>query len=106
MRSHSGADARREQERPHRLLPEVSEGAAGFGHAAVAWRARATHLREHLGAGVEALGGSNEDDPQRVPADAVAEGSPGSRCQAHGRLFLRRGCRVTTWIRPTANQIA
>ena len=43
-----------------------------------------------FGGGVEALGRANEDDPQRVPPDAVAEGGAGPRRQAHGGLLLRR----------------
>ena len=51
---------------------------------------RTAHLRERFGAGVEAVGGASEDDPQRVPPDAVAEGSAGAHREADGRVLLRR----------------
>ena len=81
------------------LLREVSEGAARARRAPVAGRARPACVRQRLGPGVEALGGSHEDDPQRVPPDAVAEGSSGSRRQADGRLLLRRRRRAPAWLR-------
>ena len=60
--------------------------------------------REHLGRCLEALGRADEDDPQRVSADALAEGGSGAREEAHGRLLLRRGrgpaARVTCRSRP------
>src|SRR5262249_37845788 len=94
------------QERPDRALCQVPEGLARVGRAAVAWRARAARLRPGLRRCVEALGGSDEDDPQRVPTDAVAEGSAGTGRPTYGRFLLRRGRRVTTRIRSSAGEVA
>ena len=48
-------------------------------------------IYENISAGcLEALGRADEDDPQRVPPDAVAEGGAGSGCQTHGGVLLRR----------------
>src|ERR671931_2604510 len=105
MWTHAGSRAGRQQDRAHGQLQEISEGTAGPRRTAVAWRARAADLREHLRAGVETLGGADEDDPQRVPPDAVAEGSPGPRRQAHGGFFLRRGRGTAARIRPPANEV-
>src|SRR5687768_15049763 len=66
---------RRQQDRPHGAVREISEADAWPRFAPLARRAWTTHLRERLRPGVEALGRTPEDDPQRVPADALAEGS-------------------------------
>ena len=47
--------------------------------AALARRTRSADLRQYLGRSLEALGRADEDDPQRVPPDAVAEGGAGTR---------------------------
>ena len=73
---------------------------------ALARRARSANLRQRVGGRLEALGRAHEDDPQRVPPDAVAEGSAGTRRQAHGRLLLRRRRRAAARIRAAADQVS
>src|SRR6478735_1143854 len=68
----------REQERPDGEVREVPEGDAGPGCATLAWRDRPARFCKRRRAGVEALGRAPEDDPQRVPVDALAEGRPGT----------------------------
>src|SRR5687768_6385398 len=92
----------RQHERPHGILPEVSKGDAWAGKGAVAGRTGSAHLREYLRRGLEALGRADEDDPQRVSADALAEGSAAARDQAHGGFLLRRRRRAPARIRPPA----
>src|SRR5439155_4500217 len=57
----------------HGLLQETPTRTSRDGHAPVARRAGPADLREHLRRRLEALGRTDEDDPQRVPADAPAE---------------------------------
>src|SRR5687767_2611836 len=71
--SSSESTCRRQQERPHGALREVSERNAWTRLAALAGRARAARLRECVRSGVEAVGRTAEDDSQRVPSDALAE---------------------------------
>src|SRR6185503_14714163 len=84
---------------------QVPEGPARPGRGAVARRDRAAHLRERLGAGLEALGGAPEDDPQRIPPDALAEGRPGGDSHADGRLFLRRRIGAAAGLRPSTDEV-
>src|SRR5207248_10209172 len=106
LRTFARAGAVHQQEWPHGDVREIPEGTPGPGCAAVAWRTRPAHLREYFEGRLEALGRAHEDDPERVPPDALAEGSAGPRSQAHGRLFLRRRCGAASRIRPPAGQIS
>src|SRR5258705_3290179 len=95
----------RQQERTNRQLREISEGASGPRYAPMARRARATHLRERLRAGVEDVGRADEDDSQRISPDAVAEGGAGADREAHGGFLLRRGRGAAPRLRSAADEI-
>src|SRR5262245_55434639 len=97
-------DAGRQYHRPEGVLSKVPEGAAGTGRPALAGGARRANLREHLRRSLENVGRTDEDDPQRVPADALAETGPGAGAEAHGGLLLRRGRRPPARLRPPAGQ--
>src|SRR5438874_5091161 len=71
----------------------------------MARRARAAHLRERVEGRVEALGRADENDPERVPPDAVAERGPGSRRQAHGRFLFWRRRGAAAGLHPAADQV-
>src|SRR4029450_3512137 len=74
-----------------------------YGH--LGGRARGADLREHLRGRLAALGRADEDDSERVPSHAVAEGSAGARQEAHGGFLLRRRSGAPTRIRPAAGEI-
>src|SRR5215510_3861472 len=97
--------ARRQHQRPDGPMREIPEGAPGARRAPVARRARAADLRERLRPGVEDVGRPDEDDPERIPPDAVAEGSAGADWAAHGGLLLRRGRGPAARVRATADKI-
>src|SRR4051812_17436413 len=86
-------------------MRQVPEAAAGARYATVARRTGPADLRERLRAGVEAVGRADEDDPQRVPADALAEGSAGVDRQAHGGFLLRGERRPPPRFRAAADQV-
>jgi len=96
-------NTRGQHERSNRALREVSEDTARARHTTVARGTGTTHLRKRLCTGMEALGRTPENDLERIPPDAVAEGSAGTDRKAHGRLLLRSQCRATTGLRPTAD---
>src|SRR5436190_23223948 len=54
---------------------------------------------------MEAVGGPDEDDSQRVPAHALAEGGAGTDRAPHGGLLLRRGRGAAAWVRPATDEI-
>src|SRR3954469_2490545 len=87
-------------------MRQVSERYARARRPALAWRARAARVRERLRAGVEDVGRTPEDDPQRVPLDALAEGSTGADCAADAGLLLRRERRAAAGVRSAAGQVA
>src|SRR5207247_6592657 len=99
------AGTRRQYQRAQSRLSEVSEGAGGARRAPLARRTRPTHLRQHLSRGLETLGRAHEDDSQRVPPHAVAERSPGTRCQTYGRILLRRRRGLTARVRASTGKI-
>src|ERR1041385_8972921 len=105
MRSHTCHGASRQQERAHRQLREVPEGAPGPRRASLAGRARTAHLRKRIRAGVEDVGRPPEDDPQRVPPDALAEGGAGADRQAHGGLLLRRKRGAPARLRSATDEV-
>src|SRR4030095_253128 len=96
---------RRQQIRSNRVLREVSGDAAWPRHSPVARRIRTAYFRKCICAGLEAVGRPAENDSERIPPDAVAEGSAGTEWTAHGGLLLRGHCRTATRLRSTANQI-
>src|SRR5215207_1587621 len=55
---------------------------------------------------METLGRADEDDPERVPADALAEGSAGTGSETYGGFLLRRRSRAAPGLRSTAKQVA
>src|SRR5688572_16981133 len=95
----------RQHERPDRALRKVSEEHARTGRAAVARRAGAAGLRERFGPGVEAVGRTAEDDSERVPADALAEGSAGADQPPDGRFLLRRERGAAPRVRAAADEV-
>src|SRR5262245_23803535 len=95
----------RQYERPNRTVREVSEDAPRPRFATVAGRTRTTHLRERLRTGMEAVGGPSENDSERIPPDALAEGSAGTDWTAHGGFLLRCRRRAATRVCATAIQI-
>src|SRR5687767_15113357 len=105
LRSRPATRTRGKQEWPDGPLREVSEGHAGARCAALAGGARTTRLRQGLRAGVEAVGRAAEDDPQRVPPDAVAERGADADRAADGRLLLRRKRGAAARLRPAAGEI-
>lgn len=105
LRTITKPDARRQRERSHRALREVPEDTSRSRLTAVAGRTGSTHLRKRLCTGMEALGRPPENDPERIPSHAVAEGSAGTDRKAHGRFLLRSQCRAATRLRATTDQI-
>src|SRR5207237_1659994 len=85
---------------------EIPERAARARRAPLARRARPKNLSKRVGAGVEIVGRPDEDDPERVPPDALAEGSAGIDREAHGRLLLRGGRRTAAGVRSATIEIA
>src|SRR5262245_10282677 len=96
---------RRQCERPNGTVREVSKDAARARFAALARRTGTAHLRKRLRAGMEAVGGPSENDPERVPPDAVAKGSAGTDWTAHGGFLLRCRRRAASRVCATANKI-
>src|SRR5262245_45385261 len=100
----AAADAGRKHQRADGILPEVPEGTTRSRRAPLARRARSAYFRPHLRRRLETLGRTDEDDPQRVPPDAVAEAGTGARAEAHGGLLLRRRRRAPAGVRAAAGQ--
>src|SRR5262245_11565486 len=94
---------RRQCERPNGTVREVSKDAPRPRFAALARRTGTTHLRQRLRAGMEAVGRPSENDPERVPPDAVAKGSAGTDWTAHGGFLFR--CRRGAAARVCATAI-
>ncbi len=94
----------------HRALHQAEKGSPRAGVAPLAGTAGTADLRERVGAGLEAVGGATEDDPQRIPADAVAEGSAGTDRAAPRGVLLRRergdASRVTSRRRSSPPRLA
>src|ERR1035437_2187080 len=72
-------------------------------------------IRARFGARLEALGRPDADAPERVPPDALAEGSPGHGGARDGGVLLRRrggaparlhAARGTPALRPQARRLA
>src|SRR4029079_9340147 len=80
-----------------RVLREVTEGFARPRRGTVARRTREAHLRQCLRAGMENVGRPDEDDPERIPPDALAEGGAGADGQADGRFLLQPEPRAAAW---------
>src|SRR4029453_13134666 len=92
--------------RTESLLSEIPERNARSRCPAVARRARTEDLRKYFGGSLEIVGRTDEDDSQRVSPDAVAERGTGTREEAHGRFFLRRGSCTASRLRPATSQVA
>src|ERR1700730_18645481 len=105
MRFDAADAARRQYERTYGDVREVSERAARPRRPAVARRTRSAHLRKCLRSGMEALGRADEDDSQRVPADAVAEGSARPRREAYGGFLLWRRRGAPARLRPATGEV-
>src|ERR1700686_5089238 len=105
MRSDAADTARRQYERTHGDVREVSERAAGPRRPAVAWRTGSAHLRKCLRSGMEALGRADEDDSQRVPAHAVAEGRARPRREAYGGFLLWRKRGASARLRSPTGEV-
>src|SRR5688500_10825521 len=103
-RTHGTPAPCRQHNRENCFLPEVSEGNAWTRRAPLARRDGTAHFREYLCGGVETVGRTNEDDPQRVSPDAVAKRGTAARGQAHGGFLLRRRRRAPSGSRSAAGQ--
>src|SRR5690349_9066900 len=62
-------------------------------------------LRQRLRRSLDDVGRAHEDDPERVPPDALAEGGAGSRRQADGRILLRRVRGPASRLYPPADEV-
>src|SRR5688572_24476555 len=91
-----------EHQRPHGVLCEIPEESPRSRRETVARPARRQDLRERLRAGLEAVGRTPEDDPQRVPPDALAEGSTGTGRPSARGLLLRGERRAAARVRAPA----
>src|SRR3954464_5492311 len=89
---------------PHRSLQEAAARSSWPRGRSLARRTWPACLRQHLRGGVEVVGRAHEDDPQRVPPDALAEGGAATRRQAHGGVLLRRRGRTAAWLRAAARE--
>src|SRR5687767_11665852 len=105
MRSVAGTRTGCQQERPDGAVRQVPETAAWPRQSSVAGRARAAGLRQRVRPGLEAVGRPDEDDPERIPPDALAERSAGADREADGGLLLRRKRGVAARLRAAADQV-
>src|SRR5437870_6621321 len=94
----------RQQDRPDGVLPEIPERDARTRRSALARRTRAADLRGHFRRSLEDVGRADEDDPQRVSPDAVAERGAGARAETHGGFLLRRGSGAASGLRPATDE--
>ena len=97
--------ASRQQDRANRAVREVPEDAARPRFTSVARRTGPANFRKRLRAGMEAVGRPTENDSERIPSNAVAEGSAGTDRTSDGGLLFRGRRRVATRVRATANEI-
>src|SRR5437867_412410 len=94
-----------QHQRPLGALREIPERPARARRPSLARRAGPADLPDRVGAGLEDVGRPDEDDSERVPPDAVAEGGAGIDRAAHGRLLLRRRRGASARLRSAAIEI-